>query len=253
VGLSLRHQGSSPVSRFAACRGHGIVTWNRGMLTAAGSVEFYEDTGRRWLAEKRAVIGGRGGPAPTLGCVEYPGMQQQHAIEFFFIAEASSLWGFHWLIEWSTSSFYVKCLHPAMQSAKVSLHGPDPKHPGKQHLRFDLDHADVLEKATKAGSHWSSGSDRLPFYFGGRQVNDHAAHIVRFSAEWNTFIKGAPGPGNSRGPREKSTFRALVRAPERDHVSHVDLYLSTATRIGPMRRPPVRPKPEWAPSPTPSG
>lgn len=154
-------------------------------------------------------------------------MQQQHAIEFFFIAEASSLWGFHWLIEWSTSSFYVKCLHPAMQSAKVSLHGPDPKHPGKQHLRFDLDHADVLEKATKAGSHWSSGSGRLPFYFGGRQVNDHAAHIVRFSAEWNTFIKGAPGPGNSRGPREKSTFRALVRAPERDHVSHVDLYLST--------------------------
>ena len=140
--------------------------------------------------------------------------QQQHAIEFFFIAEASSLWGFHWLIEWSTSSFYVKCLHPAMQSAKVSLHGPDPKHLGKQHLRFDLDHTDVLEKATKAGSHWSSGSDRLPFYFGGRQVNDHAAHIVRFSAEWNTFIKGAPGPGNSRGPREKSTFRALVRAPE---------------------------------------
>jgi hypothetical protein len=28
-----------------------VVTWNRGMLTAAGSVEFYEDTGRRWLAE----------------------------------------------------------------------------------------------------------------------------------------------------------------------------------------------------------
>jgi hypothetical protein len=28
-----------------------VVTWNRGMLTVAGSVEFYEDTGRRWLAE----------------------------------------------------------------------------------------------------------------------------------------------------------------------------------------------------------
>ena len=27
------------------------LSWNRGMLTAAGSVEFYEDTGRRWLAE----------------------------------------------------------------------------------------------------------------------------------------------------------------------------------------------------------
>ena len=34
-------------------------------------------------------------------------MQQQHAIEFFFIEEATSLWGFHWLIEWLTSSFYI--------------------------------------------------------------------------------------------------------------------------------------------------
>ena len=52
VGLSLRHQGSSPSagSQRAAAMG-SVVTWNRGMLTAAGSVEFYEDTGRRWLAE----------------------------------------------------------------------------------------------------------------------------------------------------------------------------------------------------------
>ena len=153
-------------------------------------------------------------------------MQQQNAIEFFFIEEATSLWGFHWLIEWSTSSFYIKCLQPGLQSAKVSLHGADPKHPGRQHLRFDLDHTDVVEKATRVGGRWSSGSDPLPYYFTGRQVNDHAAHIVRFSAEWDTFVKGAPGPGNSRGPRQKSTFRALVGAPEKDHVAHVDVYLS---------------------------
>jgi hypothetical protein len=152
-------------------------------------------------------------------------MQQQHAIEFFFIEEASSLWGFHWLIEWSTSSFYIKCLHPALQSAKVSLHGPDPKHPGRQHLRFDLDKPDKVAKAKKAGGLWA-GSDPLPYYFAGRQVNDHAAHIVRFSAGWDTFIKGAPGPGGSKGPREKSTFKAILRAPEKDHVAHVDVFLS---------------------------
>ena len=78
-------------------------------------------------------------------------MQQQNAIEFFFIEEATSLWGFHWLIEWSTSSFYIKCLHPGLQSAKVSLHGADPNHPGRQHLRFDLDHTDVVEKGHKSG------------------------------------------------------------------------------------------------------
>ena len=154
-------------------------------------------------------------------------MQQQHAIEFFFLAEATSLWGFHWLIEWSTSSFYVKCLHPGLQSAKVSLHGPDPKHPGKQHLRFDLDKPSVVQKAEKAGGRWSDRSDKLPYFFSGRQVSDHAAHIIRFSAEWDTFLKGAPGPGNSRGPRQKSTFKAVVPSPEKDHATtHVDVYLS---------------------------
>jgi hypothetical protein len=132
-------------------------------------------------------------------------MQQQHAIEFFFIDKATAQWGFHWLIEWLTTSFYIKCLHPGMQAAKVSLHGQDPKHPGKQHLRFDHD-----KKAKNAGVRWAGGADPLPYYFSGRQVNDHAAHIVRFSAEWNSFVKGAPGPGGSRGPRKKSTFRALV-------------------------------------------
>ncbi|VBA47928.1 hypothetical protein LAUMK41_00642 [Mycobacterium attenuatum] len=155
-------------------------------------------------------------------------MHQQHAIEFFFIAESGTtgVWGFHWLIEWSTSSFYIKCLNPGLQSSKVSLHGPDPKHPGRQHLRYDLDKPDVVEKAKREGGRWFSGSDPLPFYFSGRQVNDHAAHIVRFSAGWDTFMKGAPVPDIWRGPRQKSTFRGLAPAPEKDHVSHVDVYLS---------------------------
>lgn len=153
-------------------------------------------------------------------------MQQQRAIEFFFVQEGAGVWGYHWFIEWSTSSFYIKCLHPGMQSAKVSLHGPDPKHPGRQHLRFGLDKPAVVAKAEKAGCRFSPSSDPLPYYFAGRQVSDHAAHIVRFSAAWDTFLKGAPGPGGSKGPRQKSTFKAIIRAPEKDRVAHVDVYLS---------------------------
>jgi len=156
----------------------------------------------------------------------HPGMQQQHAIEFFFIAKAAPIWGFHWLIEWSTSSFYIKSLNPGLESAKVSMHGPDPKHPGKQHLRFDLDKPELVDRATREGGVWSPDSDPLPYYFSGRQVSDDAAHIVRFSADWDTFIKGAPSNTGSKGPRQKSTFRALVPAPPKDCVSHVDIYLS---------------------------
>lgn len=164
-------------------------------------------------------------------------MEQQHAIEFFFIAEATALWGHHWLIEWSTSSFYIKCLHPAMQMAKVSLHGPDPKHPGRQHLRYGLERDSLLiDRATTAGGRLLPSSYPLPYYFTGRQVSDDAAHIVRFSAEWDTFVEGAPGPGYSRGPRQKSTFRALVTAPEKDQVAHVDLYLSFGDPYWPNER-----------------
>ena len=180
-------------------------------------------------------------------------MQQQHAIEFFFIAEANSLWGFHWLIEWSTSSFYVKCLHPAMQSAKVSLHGPDPKHPGKQHLRFDLDHADVLEKATKAGSHWSSGSDRLPFYWAVGRSTTTPPTSCDFQPSGTPSSRGHQGRA-TRGVPERSRPFVPSSAHRRGTTSPTSTSTSAlATRIGPTRRPPVQPKPEWAPSPTPSG
>jgi hypothetical protein len=58
--------------------------------------------------------------------MKYPGMQQQDAIEFFFLAKATSLWGFYWLIEWSTSSFYVEMSAPwpAVGEGQPSRPGP---------------------------------------------------------------------------------------------------------------------------------
>jgi hypothetical protein len=151
------------------------------------------------------------------------------SVEFLIAEEGTGIDGFHWIIEWSTSSFYIKSLNPALQSAKVSLHGPDPKHPGKQHLRFGLESkSELVEKATSAGGRWTTDTDTLPFYFSGRQVNDYAAHIVRYCAERDAFVEGAPPAGGSRGPRAKSTFRAIVPVPKKDRVTHIDIYLSFA-------------------------
>ena len=47
-------------------------------------------------------------------------------------------YGYTWLIEWTTTSFYLKNLYMPLQSAKISIHGPDSNHVGKQHFRFDL-------------------------------------------------------------------------------------------------------------------
>jgi len=165
-------------------------------------------------------------PVPYPGMVDYPGMRPQHAIEFLVAEEGTGIDGWHWIIEWSTSSFYMKSLNPALRSAKVSLHGPDPKHPGKQHLRFDLTEPGLVEKAERAGGRWATDTSGLPLYFRGRQVNDYAAHIVRYSAERDAFLKGAPPAGGSRGPRAKSTFRAIVPVPKEDRVTYLDIYLS---------------------------
>jgi hypothetical protein len=152
-------------------------------------------------------------------------MDGQHAIVFAFVNKETQVCGYTWLIEWSTTSFYIKSQFPPLQSMKVSLHGPDPKHPGKQHLRFGFTSPDQVEKAVKAGGGWSiDGSDGPPFRFSGRSVNDYAAHIVRFSAEPDMFT-GVPSAPLPKG-KQKATLQGRVPAPAPGKVAHVDLYLS---------------------------
>jgi hypothetical protein len=79
---------------------------------------------------------------------------QQHAIEFFFIAEVTSLWGFHWLIEWSTSSFYVKCLHPAVGEGQSLRPGPEAPWEAAPSVR--LRQARHRPGSRESGGRWSS-------------------------------------------------------------------------------------------------
>jgi hypothetical protein len=77
-------------------------------------------------------------------------MGQHNAIVFVIVNDPPTIAGYNWLIEWSTTSFYVKSLYRPLQTAKVSLHGPDPKHPGLDHFRLDFDHEEPA--ATKVDS-----------------------------------------------------------------------------------------------------
>jgi hypothetical protein len=80
----------------------------------------------------------------------------------------------------------------------------------------------------KACGGWSLDlSDGPPFNFNGRQVNDHAAHIVRFSAESDMFTNGIPSAPHPN-LKQKATLHARVPAPAPGAVVHVDLYLSLA-------------------------
>lgn len=166
---------------------------------------------------------------PYPGWDGFPGMDPQNAIEFFMATnDGTAIDSWHWLIEWSTTSFYIKSMNPALQGTKVSIHGPDPKHPGKQHFRFDLERTnpDLNDKAKKAGGRWVTDASQLPREFGGRQINDHVRLIVRFSAGPDVFLPGAPPAGGSKWPKKKATMKGVVPVPAEGRVIHIDVFLS---------------------------
>jgi len=72
---------------------------------------------------------------------------------------------------------------------RVSLHGPDRNHVGKQHFRLDFDHPGPAGKSVAAGGGWSTDALQLPLYFPGRRVDKRTVDIVRFSAEWDMYVK----------------------------------------------------------------
>jgi hypothetical protein len=112
-----------------------------------------------------------------------------------------------------------------MQMTKISIHGPDPNHIGKQHFRLDFTKPDEARKAINAGGGWSAVNQELPLYFTGRPVNKRTVHLARFSAESGMFRRGMQrGPDPHLNP--KATLHATVAAPPEGSVTHVDLYLS---------------------------
>jgi len=164
-----------------------------------------------------------------------PLMQERTAIEWLMATrDGTGIDSWHWLIESTTTSFYVKAMHHALEGAKVTMHGPDDNHPGADHFRFDLIRTDgetldqkAADKAARAGGRWLTDPGDLPYYFSGRRINDDVKHVVRFSTAWDAFSAEAEPAGPSRFPKTKSDMRVFVPVPEEGHVRHIDLYLST--------------------------
>lgn len=154
-------------------------------------------------------------------------MEEHRAIEFLTAtADGPAVDGWHWLIEWSTTSFYIKSMNPAMQATKVSLHGPDPKHAGKNHFRFDVERKpEFVERAARFGGRLVTDRSHLPVHFSGRRMDANTTHIVRFSMAHDAFAEGAPPAGGSDVPKEKATMRGLLAPPAEGYVRHVDVFL----------------------------
>jgi hypothetical protein len=152
-------------------------------------------------------------------------MDGQEAIVFCIVDHQTGVCGFTWYIEAHRTSFYIKSTFKPLQLTKISIHGPDPNHIGKQHFRLDFTKPDEAQKAINAGGGWAQFGQQLPLVFTGRRVNKRTLHLARFSADSTMFR-----PGMQRGPdpasKAKATLHAYVPAPSDGSVTHVDLYLS---------------------------
>jgi hypothetical protein len=158
-------------------------------------------------------------------------MDEHRAIEFFAATnDGTAIDSWHWLLEWSTTSFYIKSMNPAMQAAKVSIHGPDPRpqHRGKHRFRFDLERTnqDRAARAVRAGARWLTDTSTLPVEFTGRPVNDNTVLLARFSMGHEVFVAGAPPAGGSDWPKKKATMRGIVPVPTAGNVRHLDVFLA---------------------------
>lgn len=167
---------------------------------------------------------------PYPGWDGHPGMDQHPCIEWFMATnDGTAIDGWHWLIEWTTTSFYIKSMNPAVQLMKVSMHGPDPRpqHVGKEHFRFDRERTnqDRADRAADAGGRWLTDDSTLPLHFEGHQINDHTKLIVRFCAEPEVFVPGAPPAGGSDWPIKKA-MKGTVPLPAQGRVRHIDIFLS---------------------------
>ncbi|WP_062900122.1 hypothetical protein [Mycobacterium avium] len=159
-------------------------------------------------------------------------MDGQDAIVFCVHDKQTGVVGYTWYIESHRTSFYIKSTMKALQTVKVSVHGPDPNHIGKQHFRLDWTSPKEAQKAINAGGGWMQSGQTLPFVFAGRPVNRRTVHLARFSFEFNMFRKGVQrGPDPVTMP--KATLHGRIDAPPEGRVTHVELYLS---RVRPFWR-----------------
>lgn len=167
--------------------------------------------------------------------VHFPGMDEHAAIEFFMATDdGTAIDSWHWLVESTPTSFYIKSMNPAMQGAKVSIHGPDDRYPdSNRYFRFDLIRTPELEvdqrsadSAARAGGRWLTDTSELPLVFEGQQINKDACRLVRFSVGHDAFVAGAPAAGGSKWPKAKASMRGFVPVPAEGRVRHVDVFLS---------------------------
>lgn len=150
---------------------------------------------------------------------------------YFLVGQRDPVqYGLTWRVWSAGTSFYIKTKEPALAEAKISLHGPDPRHanPG---LKFGLD-----ASAQPTGAAFVQTGDALPWWFPGEPVDELGfLHAVRICVPAETLHPRSV-PGSDPGTPPRRIAAGLLQIPPPGHVALLDLYITGSDPIFPLRR-----------------
>lgn len=129
--------------------------------------------------------------------------------------------GYTWKLWWKRTSFYLTPRSAGLGGWKISLHGPDPRHPGGPGFKLAQDGSPPPQDQV-----WMQATDGfLPCWFPGEPVREGAYRVVRLRWTADLFTTEAP-PGPSTGNVGNGFEGRLLEPPPPGFATDVDLILA---------------------------
>jgi hypothetical protein len=160
---------------------------------------------------------------------------EQDAIYITVGRAGEAVRGFTWRIWARSTSFYLKSRAPGMNHLKLSLHGIDPRHEGKEGFKIGMDPEPAFQQAVDEGRVAALRTGSWPIWFPGQRLNNDSTLVGRLRWTWDacTRLGPAPHPGEL-----KKGAAGLVAPlpPEPGDAVDVDLILSQGKPYWPSEK-----------------
>ena len=142
--------------------------------------------------------------------------------KFLVGSRSTNRYSFTWRIGSRLTSFYIKPLHPALQEIKISLHGPDSRHP-RPGYKFELDEKASERVQSAGGVLMKQVAFEDKQWFPGFAVRPGVDLVLRLRFPWD-FDKSAVSADPPPDPKA-SDHAVLMPTPVRGYAVDVDIYV----------------------------
>jgi hypothetical protein len=157
---------------------------------------------------------------------------QTDAIKFVVRDAGNGVCAYPWRIWPGNTSFYLKPLNAELGAHKVSLHGPDERHP-RPGFSFAPDASDRKNKPVAEAA---DGLFTGRVWFPGREVNRRVRHVVRIRVGWDMFTTGSPSAVLPNMALKRREYGALIEPARLLRAMDVDLFVCRGQPYWPRER-----------------